>query len=1699
LNRTVKKILVILGWIVGIIIFLVLLVFVAIQIPAVQNFAKDKAVSFLEKKIGTKVSVGRLSIIFPKRIVLSNVYLEDQHKDTLLAGKEIRVDIALLKLLSHEVNVSYISLEGIRANIYRIQPDTAFNYEYIVKAFASEQKDTTKKDTTSNLQFHLDRIVLHNIVATFKDDNTGNDVYFSLGNFETRINKFDLDHQVFGIPSIDIANINTRIYQYKPLVQEDTSYAGPANPAESPSAPVISLGRLGLRNINFNYKNDVSALYTDLHLGELLTHPETLDIKQLHIKLKDIALNNTKAQIVLGKSQEAQYTKQVVAQQTGEQLKNPWKFEIGNVSFNNNTFAFDNNVNPKAPEGIDFSHLHIDSLTVHGDSLAFTPSVYAGNIHQISFKEQSGFDLRKLQTNFVYTDTGASLTNFLLQTDNTVLQNQLIAAWPSLDAISKNPGNMYLNINLANSQVGVKDLITFMPTFKRNMRGKENTVLKLNAIVKGYVRDLSIPVFDISGYGNTVVSLSGRIKGLPNASTAYMDININQIKSTKADLLPFIPSKELANFRLPDNLFVKGYFRGNAKDFNTQLALRTNRGNVDIAGGMHPSKPYNVKAVVNRLDVGYLLKQEKNVGIISLDANVSGTGTTLNTANIRYALRVLSAQVKGYNYHDLDMSGTLRNKVATINGGINDPNITLNLDATADMKPKYPAVKMDLLLDTIDLHALHLVTDTMAFHGHIIADVPVSNIDSLIGSVYLNDFVATKDSNTYYIDSLSLITDASAQQKSLTLSSDPVNLNLVGQYRFTEIGAALEQTINQYYSLPGFKPQKFAPQNWELNASVVPRGMLLQFVPSLKGSDSLALHMAFNSVANDLKLSVQDRQIIMNQLQIDSLNVMAQTNAEKLDVAANFDKLINGTFKLYNTAVNAGIANNTLDFNANTKDIHNKTQFALGGLLNQIKNGVQFSLKDSLLIDYLRWDVGQGNFIRYDSIAGIQVNNFSLSQSGQSLTINSTPQQPNAPIRVDFNNFQIAKLTKIAHQDSLLLEGSINGNALVRDVMKNPVFTSDLRIDSIIYKKDTIGNMTVRVNNEQANTFAANVALLGNNTDVQLNGRYYTGEGRMDLQLALNRLNLAIVKPFAAGQLTDIGGALKGNVNIGGTINQPSVNGTLSFDTAFVIPAMTGERLTLPNENINIDNRGVHFDNFTMHDTHNKTAVLDGDILTTDFKSYNFDLNLNALGFQAVNAPKKTDQMFYGQMNIDADIDVTGSMTTPKIDGDLRVNKATDFTLVLPTNDPEIVSREGVVIFVDKDHPEQAARQEAVLDSITAKSQMTGLDVSANIVTDSAAKFTVIIDERNGDSLTIRGASNLTGGIDRSGKVSLTGTYTVSDGAYNLSLSMLKRKFDIEQGSTLTWTGDPTSANIDITASYLADTPPIDLMESSLSGRSEAEVTRYKEKLPFRVLLHMTGELLKPTITFDVTLPPEELSRWPEVDTKLQQIRSDESELNKQVFALLLLGRFVQENPLESSGGGGGIEASVRSSASRLLTDQLNKMAGNLIKGVDVNFDLESGTDYTTGTAQNSTNLNVGISKRLLNDRLKVNVGSNFAIENPAGSNRAPSTIAGDVSVDYQLSKDGRYMLRAYRRNDYEGVVYGQVIETGVSFILTFDYNKLKELFENHKEVKAIRKRVRQSRKEAKQANKEQQKANNSIDKPTEENKNADTDKVKQQ
>ena len=1649
---TAKKILrktgKVLAWIIASILILILLVYILIQIPAVQNFAKNKVVAYLEKKIGTKVKIDKLSLSFPKRLVLEGVYFEDQKKDTLLSANKLQVDIALLKLINSKVEINYVELDGINANIYRLGKDTLFNYDYIVKAFVSPPSTEPTDTSASSMQFKVEKIVLNNIHARFKDDQTGNDADIRLGNFETGFKTFDPTKSIYNLPKISLSGIRATVKQYKPLM-EPKPMAAIEQQSNEPFQLDLKLGTIDLKDIKFDYDNSVSALAANLDLGALSADIKNINLQTLLVQLNKVQLDSTRIKLKMGKSELAKAEAEEIQKQAIAQANNPWKVELGKLVFNNDEFQYDDDNKPAIDKGFDPGHMHIKGLTVDANNLSVTPTEYMGNLAQLSFMEKGGLDLQELHTDFYYGEKQAYLKNLLLKTPGTTIRDNITLQYPSAETMATNPGEILLNASLNQASISVKDILTLMPTMAQTpgLKGNEMAVFKINGNVKGYLKDLQIPSLQLSGIGNTSLGISGTIKGLPDPNKTYFDLNIAHFNTTKADLLKFIPKGSVPeNVRIPETIAINGLLKGTTSKLNTIMHLRTNKGNIDLSGSVNTNnQTYDIATSLQNVDAGYLLKQDTVLGKINMKLKAKGSGFDMKKANAVVSGQIASAYIKGYNYTNLDMDATIKKGQATANAKMHDRNIGFNLVSSADLTKKFPAVKMNLKIDTLNLKALKIIPGDYTLNGDVVADFPVTNPDSLIGTVSINNLVFIDSGRMYRADSITLAAEANGVNRKIKLQSQLAELQLDGQYRLTEIGTALQKTINQYYTIPGFKDTTIAPQNWTLYAKIIPSEMLYQFAPQLKGSDTMRLDMSYNSSQNDMDVIFRAPKIVFGDQKIDSLTLTANTNAGKLDYALTINKAGSPSFAVNRTSVSGDLANNVLNTNIDVKDAAGKSRFQLGAMANQIPNGVKLSLKPELLLDYQPWAAGTNNYIQYDA-AGVVVNNFTISNQNQSLSINSTTPSPTSPIDVKFDNFSISTLTSFAGQKDLLVGGVINGSAQVKDVMVSPVFTSDLTIKDLSYKADTLGNILVKVDNQTANAYNASVKLEGNGNDVQLNGKYYTGEGKMDLKLDINNLNLASIKKFSAGQLQDASGAMKGSIAVKGTLDRPNVIGDVRFEKAYITPTMLGERFFLSNEAITVATRDIIFDNFTLVDSSGNKAVIDGNIYTNNFEDFRFDMDFSAKNFRAVNSAKQPGKMFYGKLNMDADVSIRGTVGAPTVKGSLKVNKETNFVVVLPSEDPEIMSRDGVVRFIDYSAPKDTAAY-AAMDSALNQSELKGIDLQANIETDTAAQFTMVIDERSGDALAIRGKADLAAAMDRSGKISLTGNYEVQGGSYNLSFNFLKRRFEIQKGSIITWTGDPTSANVDITAVYIANTAPIDLVQSQMASQSQSDINRYKQKLPFNVYLKMNGELMKPVISFDIDLPEDKQSEWKDVVAKLEQVRRDDAEMNKQVFALLLLGRFVAENPFQSSGGSTSAESMVRQSASRLLTEQLNQLAGNLIKGVDLNFGVSSEDDYSSGEKQSRTDLNVGVSKRLLNDRLKVSVGSNFELEGPSNANQATSNIAGDVTLDYQLSKDGRYLLRAYRRNKYEGVVEGQVVETGMSFVFTLDYDQLKELF----------------------------------------------------
>ncbi|WP_374950612.1 translocation/assembly module TamB domain-containing protein [Mucilaginibacter sp.] len=1679
-------------WIIASVIFLILLVVILIQVPAVQNFAKDKAVTFLQNKIHTKVQIGHISLGLPKLLVLENVYFEDQKKDTLIAGDKLKVDITLMKLLKNKVEVNEINLEGITANISR-GPDSLFNFDYIIKAFAGEQKKEPKpEDTTSTMQFSVDKIILDRINVKYKDVTTGNDVKFLLGHFDTRIKDFDLEKMKFTIPKINLSGVNAKIIQTP--AGSSVAQTAAVDTAVKPLNMDLSLGEINIDKVKVDYR--ASEMDASVNLGKFVVNMDKIDLKNQFVGIKNITLDNTTAGLRFAKPKTVvkaaiNAVKKLDTLVSKQQTAKGWTAALGKITFTNNNIKFDNDAQKSIPRGLDFGHMDIKNLNADAENIAYNPDSLSGKINSFTFSEKSGLKINKFHTAFFYGPKSAYLKDLLVETPQSVIQKDLQVGYPSIESLTKDLGKLSINANLDGSKLALSDILLLVPTMSamEPFKSSPNTVLKINGRVNGTVNNLRIPNIELSGFGNTYVKASATMRGLPDVEKAYFDLNITDFRTSSYDIARLVPKGTIPpTVSIPPNMNLKGTFKGTMKNFNTNMNLRSSYGAVDLVAAMKSGKrkgseTYSANIKANNLNVGALTKNPKMVGMVTMTANIKGAGLDPKTASLQFNGKVASAYVKGYNYKNLVLNGTARNGAYVARARMIDPNINFTLNAKANMNKKYPSVNATLLVDSIDLQKLHFTTNVMRFHGKIVADVPTADPDYLNANILATDLLVNNAGTRINLDTVSLISTANADSSSLRLKTPMFYAHMGGKYKLTEIAPAVQDVIDKYYntSLGSKTPRakvKYSPQQFTFDARLVKTPLVEKFVPDLKQLDPVLFNGRFNSTSGELIVNGSVPRVIYGTNTVNNMKLAINTGNNALNYNLTVDEVkVGSSLDLLYTSISGAAQNNKLGISLQVRDATRKERYRVAGTFAALPDQFQFSfLQDGVLLDYTPWAVNPDNALFYGK-KGILAHNFSLTNSNQVLSVNSNSGEFNSPITVDFRNFRIETITKMAKQDSLLVGGVINGNAVVSNFQKSPLFTAALNVNDFNFKGDTVGNIALKVNNQTANAYAAQMSITGKGNQVDMNGVYYTQpESRFDLNLNIVNLSMKSIEGFSFGSIRNSSGNITGALKITGTTSAPAVRGDINFNKVAFNVSMLNSYFTMPKESITFNDEGIRFNDFTLVDSTNNKAIISGSIYTKTYTDFKFGMDIRMSNFRVINSTKEDNKLFYGKLFMDANVKIRGDMAKPVVDANLTVNDKTDFAIVLPTSDPGVEDREGVVEFVDNSAPKMdsilLARQ---LDSLK-KSEITGLDVTATVNIDKNAAFTIVVDERNGDVVRLKGEAHLNGGIDPSGKTSLTGTYTVNEGSYNLSYATVSRKFNFKQGSTITWTGDPTSANIDLTATYVANVPPIDLVSNQLGG--ESNTTQYRQKLPFNVDLNLRNELLKPTITFDITLPEGNLNVSSDVkttvDTRLAQVRQDPNELNKQVLGVLVLGHFIGDNPLQSQGGSAGIGGAIRNSVSSLLSDQLNSLAGNLISGVDLNFGLTSGEDYSSGTATNRTDLNVGLSKRFLNDRLTVSVGNNFNLEG-AQQGQKTSNIAGNVSVGYKITKDGRYSLRAYRKDEYI-VIQGQVIETGLAFTLTVDYNRFREIFrKRNREEREMRKKYKEEQKVKEEQEKAQQ------------------------
>jgi translocation and assembly module TamB len=1615
-----------------------------IQTPAGQNFLTAQANTYLRKKLKTNLNVEKIRFDVPDWIVLEGVFFADQKGDTLLSGKMLRVDLDMYSLIKGNVGINKIELEGVNANIYRTLPDTVFNFQFIVDAFAGTEPAAPVDTTAMPMEMRLDQILLKRVHITYKDAVIGTDAEADIDSSNIQFDKFNPSLSQFHPTKIVLHNSGARLRMYEALVKDTTST--PSNPADSLD---LKLGDIDITQFKWEFTDETSGLKNGVTVDHLQGKINKIFVGGQRVEIERVLLDNMNVY--------AEFAKKAISKTSPPDTKTDstetpgWFAVIKDIKLVNNNLRYDDFNSKPIAKGLDYTHLDVKKLNIYLKDFLFSTDNITGKLKEGSFEEKSGFKLLALRTDFAYGAKQTYLRNLLVQTPKTIIRDELTLRYNSLEDLTKNLADVRIRLSLKDTKLAFSDILLLAPDLSTTppFNKEPNGSVQGSGLVTGTVDNMLISKARFKMLDSTILSVDGHIRGLPDANKLAADITFNEISSTRSDLLKMLPDSTLpSSIELPEKIKISGKVNGSMQNLTLNTTITSSFGDGQFAGRLvnitdSIRANYDGTLSFSDFDLGKLMKQPpQEFGKLTLSTQVSGTGYTPSRMKANIDGTIQSADIKGYIYNNLTLKGNIDHGLANVSANMKDENIGIALNGQADLSKEFPAVKGELVIDHMDLTALQLYTDSLKVKGNVKIDMPSTNPENPLGTVAINDLVLTHHGLPVTISELTVQLSDTAGNKRAVITSPFLNAKMEGDFVYTEIADAVFTETSKHFAIPGLTYNPVTkPVNFTLDASIADHPVFKVFVPQLTTLKPVQLHAKLNNQADSsVVASLVIPLVEYDSIRTEKIAVNLSSVKEEANLTANVGSMQTGGFRVQNASLQTGIANNDVRFNFVVKDSVNTNRHGINGNLALVDNRYQLRLREGLMIDYQKWATDSEGYIQY-APDSVWVKNFAIRQDYQSLSINGSTDEPNSPLDIVADSISIGPFAALITRDSTMASGTLSGNIKLSNYMVSPVYTGRLDINNFAFMKIPIGNLAIRSTNETEDRIRVGVSLISDKNDMRLFGSYRLKEEQpLNFTLDMKKFGAETIEAFSFGQLKNAKGNLSGKMAITGSTDSPRLNGNMNFeDVAFNVTQL-GARYSLINQKLQFADQRINFNNFAITDSLNQQLKINGNVNLATIPDVGYDLKIDTKNFTVLNATQKQNDLFFGKAVIDANLTVKGRGSNSIIDGNIKLDPESNITVVMSDDATEAGdASKGVIEFVDMSDSTEVAQ----VDSIEASKQIIvdfASQISLDIDVDDKSQFTVVIDELNGDNIKLRGNAKLNTGIAPNGQLYLIGAYDLTQGSYDLTLQILKRQFEIQKGSTLIWTGDPMKADLNITAAYEVMVDP-GTVDSKYKG---------DRKIPIAVQIVITGNLSTPNITFNV-VPGEEVSQTVKSDITAQtfwaDMQNNPSEMNKQAFALLITNKFITDQSSSGFLSGVSAEAIARQSVSQLLSDQLNNLAGDLVKGVNLDLNLNSTTDQAAGAR---TDLNVGLSKAFLGDRLKISVGKNFELESKSQT-PSSSEVFDNIALDYSLSKDGRYLFRGYRKNQYQSILEGFIIETGVSFIITADYDLFREIFQKNK------------------------------------------------
>jgi len=1055
---------------------------------------------------------------------------------------------------------------------------------------------------------------------------------------------------------------------------------------------------------------------------------------------------------------------------------------------------------------------------------------------------------------------------------------------------------------------------------------------------------------------------------------------------------------------------------------------------------------FNAQFETVKLDLGKLLKMD-NIGTLDLKITASGNGKDLNHLNANLDATITDLSLNNYSIKDLTINGEFLDGEGPVTANYKDENLDIALNGYVNLDSIASQIDMEIDVKGADLNALGFtekqITSALKINATFKGDLETYKVNAAV-----TDGLAIYDNQSYLLGDVGLSAYVLPDSTSLDINNKMLDLTLRSNANPADLSTSLQTHFTSYLHPEKIRDTAVNP------VSVIVRGKFIDapiltdvFVTRLTELDTINIKMDFSEKERTLMGSVNIPYIDYWGTEIDSLAFNIDSDANELKFDFGLNSLTSAPLAIKKTILDGRIINRELfmdftSFNNGEKLVHVKTEISEANDILYMR-----ILPDDLILNSLPWVIPPSNEVSFFEDK-IEFKDFTFSHEDQVVNLYSNkPGITKNHIGINFQNFTLQTFLSYLNPDEYLAKGILSGDLLVEDPFLETGILADLEILDLEVLEAPLGRLTLDAKSKGNKSYDFNLAIKDGNVDMDLTGDYIADEvaAKLNLDLDLNKFNLVALDGFSGGEITNGKGFLSGNMKLSGTTLEPLYNGEFKFSDAGFEIAMLNARFLFENELMKIDNEGIYFDNFRIQDENNNSLVMDGSIFTETYLNPSFDLSFVANNFKVLNSTIEDNDLFYGVASFDAKATLTGDLLLPKVDLDIEVGPDTDVTYIVPESQLDIVERDGVVIFVNREDPDDIltkTKEESVV--------ISGYEVHANISVTDDAIFNMVVDQETGDNLAASGEGDLIFSILPNGRTTLSGRIELSSGHYEMSLyNLVKRRFEIVDGSTITWTGDPYDANLNASAVYKVETSASGLMAAQVSGADLGDKGKFRQELDFLVYLNVDGEIFQPVLTFNLDMPENEQGAiGGQVYGRVQQLNKQEGELNKQVFSLLVLNKFFPESGGDSSGGGAATMA--RDNLNQALSDQLNMLSSKILgeSGLELDFGLDSFTDYQGENPEDRTQLAVAAQKKLLDDRLIVRVGSNLDIQ---GSDQTPgesNPVIGNVSLEYLLTENGRYRLKGFRANRFDNVIDGQLIVSGIALIFTQEFNKFRELFE---------------------------------------------------